>query len=191
MAGRLMYMALPCSVCWCLLFGLRSLLIRYLDKNANTFILAFFELLKAGLWEREIELSPFDKNESDELLRLASEQSVVGLMAAGIENVRNVCVPKDVILELAGNTLQIEQRNKAMNDYVAKLIDVLRKEDIYAILVKGQGIAQCYERPMWRSCGDIDLLLSDDNYQKARNYLTPLAIKINDENHYKKHLAMK
>lgn len=57
----------------------------------------------------------------------------------------------------------IEQRNKGMNIFISELIDKLQKEDIYAILVKGQGIAQCYEKPLWRSSGDIDLLLSDSN----------------------------
>lgn len=30
-----------------------------------------------------------------------------------------------------------------MNKFVGQLIEKLRKEDIYALLVKGQGIAQC------------------------------------------------
>ena len=38
-----------------------------------------------------------------------------------------------------------------MNAYVAELIKKLSENDIHAILVKGQGIAQCYEKPLWRS----------------------------------------
>jgi hypothetical protein len=64
----------------------------------------------------------------------------------------------------------IEQRNKAMNAFVAEAIGVLREQDIYALLVKGQGIAQCYEKPLWRPSGDIDLFLSKDNYGKAVSF---------------------
>ena len=123
-------------------------------------------------------------------MRLAEEQSVVGLVTAGLERVADVKVPKEVVLQFVGSTLQIEQRNKAMNDYVGELIDLLRKEDIYAILVKGQGIAQCYERPLWRASGDVDLFLSDTNYDKAKGVLTPLAVRVESEYKSLRHLGM-
>ena len=77
-----------------------------------------------------------------------------------------------------------------MNAFVASLIERLRAEDVYTILVKGQGIAQCYKRPLWRACGDVDLFLSEDNYNKALQILSPLATSIEEENEYNKHLAM-
>ena len=55
-----------------------------------------------------------------------------------------------------------------MNVFLAKLIEKLRNEGVYAILMKGQGVAQCYECPPWRTCGDIDLLLSERNFDKAK-----------------------
>ena len=42
-------------------------------------------------------------------------------------------------------------------------------------MVKGQGIAQCYERPLWRACGDVDLLLDKDNYEKAERHCDSIA----------------
>lgn len=70
------------------------------------------------------------------------------------------------------------------------MIEKLRKEDIYAILVKGQGIAQCYEKPLWRSSGDVDLLLSKDNYEKAKAFILPKGVLTEPEEAGKKHLAM-
>ena len=84
----------------------------------------------------------------------------------------------------------IEQQNKAMNIFVAKLIDHLRSQDIYALLVKGQGIAQSYERPLWRVSGDVDLLFSDVNYEKAKKVLMPLAIDVEQEYKSFKHIGM-
>ena len=150
----------------------------------------FFELVRAGLWEREARLSQYDNIDYSAILRLAEEQSVVGLITAGLGHVVAVKVPQEDLLQSIGSTLQIEQRNKAMNEYVAKLIDKLRKEDIYAILVKGQGIAQCYERPLWRASGDVDLLLSDTNYNRAKKVLTPIAVSVESEYKSLKHLGM-
>ncbi len=77
-----------------------------------------------------------------------------------------------------------------MNQFIAKLIEKLRDSDIYALLLKGQGIAQCYERPLWRTSGDVDLFLSDVNYTKAEKLLSPLASSIDDEISYAKHKAL-
>lgn len=159
-------------------------------SQRNTDILAFFELVKAGLWEKEARLSGLNNIDFTAIYGMAEEQSVVGLIVAGLEHVQDVKVPKEVALSFAGYALQIEQRNLAMNDFIANLIIILRKQGIYALLVKGQGIAQCYERSLWRASGDVDLLLSKDNYEKAKEYLLPQAKYVEKEYSYLKHIGM-
>lgn len=151
---------------------------------------AFFALVRAGLWETEVRLLLLDVVDFDEVYRLAEEQSVTGLVAAGLEHVTDVKVPQGVALMFAGRAMQLEQQNLAMNEYVAKLIDQLRADDVYALLVKGQGIAQCYERPLWRASGDVDLLLSEDNYRRAKDLLLPQAVNAEQEYSTFKHLGM-
>lgn len=153
----------------------------------------FFELVHAGLFPGNdarilAHGVPVDWNA---VYRLAEEQSVVGLVAAGMDTLPpSERPPQQMVLQLVGQTLQLEQRNKAMNAFIAGLIERLRREDIYALLVKGQGIAQCYERPLWRACGDVDLLLSEDNYEKAKKVLLPLATDIEQEYTHFKHQGM-
>ena len=151
---------------------------------------AFFALLKAGLWEQEVSLSQFERIDFTEVFRLAEEQSIMGLVAAGLEHIDDVKVPKDEVLQFVGSALQLEQRNKAMDSFIGELIDKIRQTGIYTLLVKGQGIAQCYERPTWRASGDIDLLLSAENYTKAIGYLKPQASSVDEENPNHCHLAM-
>ena len=124
--------------------------------------------MSAGLWEKDVRLSHYVDIEYNVIYRLADEQTVVGLVAAGLEHVVDVKVPQEIALSFAGYALQIEQRNNAMNGFVSNLINKLREKDIYALLVKGQGVAQCYERPLWRASGDVDLYLSRSNYEKAK-----------------------
>lgn len=134
----------------------------------------FFELIRAGLFpDKEARILEHGSSvDWRGLYCLAEEQAVMGLVAAGVEDLPASERPsKDVVLQFVGSTFQLEQRNKAMNAFVAKLIEQFRKEDVYTLLVKGQGIAQCYERPLWRACGDIDLLLSPDNFEKASSVL--------------------
>ena len=156
------------------------------DKNTN----AFFELLNAGLWEKNAQLSEFEGVDFKVVSQIAEYQSVEGLIAAGLEHLQEKKVRQDVALSFAGVALQLEQRNQSMNEFLRQLIERLRKKGIYALLVKGQEVAQCYERPLWRACGDVDLFLSDDNYKKARAYLIPLASSVENEEQYKKHQAL-
>lgn len=151
---------------------------------------AFLALVKAGIWGKDVELRIYGTTDFDEIMRFAEEQSVVGLVTAGLERVVDVKVPQEWVLQFIGETLQIEQQNQAMNKFVARLIDRLRQEDVYAILVKGQGIAQCYEKPLWRSSGDVDLLLSEKNYQRANQMLSPIATSVDEEIVNRRHIAL-
>jgi len=157
-------------------------------KSTDTEV--FFELLRAGLWESEAQLLQYGEVDYNEVMRVAEEQSVMGLVTAGMEHVKDVRVPQDVSLQFIGQTLQIEQHNKEMNLFIANLIEWLRNKDIYALLLKGQGVAQCYERPLWRSCGDVDLFLSEGNYIKAKKLLIPLASEVETEYEGIKHLGL-
>ena len=111
-------------------------------------------------------------------------------MAAGIEHLNGVAAPSFDVLPFAQYALRLEKRNREMNAFISNLISRLRSESIYAVLVKGQGIAQCYERPLWRACGDIDLFLDSPNYLLAKSYLIPFASSVEDEDADLKHQEM-
>ena len=161
----------------------------------------FFTLVRVGLFPVHdegfmVNESLFQDVEWEKVYQLAQEQSVLGLVLAGLEQYKNLNanldlnIPKVLLLQWIGEVQVIEQRNKEMNAFIDELIEKLRKEDVYAILVKGQGIAQCYEKPLWRSSGDVDLFLSDEYYQKAKELLLPLGNITEPEEIAKKHFEM-
>lgn len=156
--------------------------------HSNSAIL--LELIRAGLWGTEARLSNYGDIDYSSAMKLAEEQSVVGLVTAGLECVKDVKIPQQWSLQFIDRTLQLEHRNKSMNAFVALLISKMRAASIYTLLVKGQVIAQCYEKPLWRACGDVDLFLSEDNYAKAKEILVPLATSVEKEYEREKHLGM-
>ncbi len=151
---------------------------------------AFLALVRAGLWEKDVRLSEYQSLDFNVVYQLAEQQSVVGLVAAGLEHVVDVVIPSDIALLFAETALQIEQRNRAMNFFIARLFNRIQKDGINALLIKGQGVAQYYNRPLWRAAGDVDLLLSVDNYRKAYNNLSPIAQKIETEQLYNLHQSI-
>lgn len=162
---------------------------------------AFFSLIRAGLFGCTDDADTLLQDGVDwmEVYQLAKEQCVVGILAEGVEIMQkewmkthdSPLMPKNLVLKLAGATLKLEEKNVAMNKFIAQLFDRLqRKVDINSLLLKGQGVALCYEKPLRRNCGDVDLLLNEEDYQKAKDVLRPIATKFGKEHKYKKHVAL-
>lgn len=158
--------------------------------SPNHVIKPFLVLLKAGLWGEEAILAPYGGIDFSEVYRIAEEQNVTGIVAAGLEYVSDVKIPQECAFRFAGRTLQIERQNKSLNGFIAELIRKLHEAGIDALLVKGQGIAQCYEKPLWRACGDVDFLLDDENYKKAKVFLGAISSSVEEEILYHRHSAM-
>ena len=140
------------------------------DKN----IQAFLALVIAGLWEKEVELPASGEFDFVEVKRLAKEQSLLGIVTAGLDHAKGQKPSEEMLLTFLGLASKIEQKNIAMNSFLSLLTKKLKGEGIVFAMVKGQGVAQCYERPMWRGCGDVDLLLDAENYEKAKAYISRL-----------------
>lgn len=159
----------------------------------------FFELMKAGLFPNFFELEtaccPISRDEDwGDVYRMAEEQFVVGLVAEGIGWFKghdsSFKIPQEWALRFIGQAMLIEQRNKAMNAFVAELVEGLRKRRVETLLMKGQGIAQCYEKPLWRTSGDVDLLLKGHDYTMAKFFLLPKSNRNNPERKYSKELGL-
>lgn len=151
---------------------------------------AFFPLLQAGLWEKDISLLPFGDVDFRAIYHLANQQTVVGLLAAGLDHVADIRLPDDTIVPFAGDAIDSERRNQAMNRFLRQLFTVFRNNGVHAILLRGQGVAQCYERPLWRGIGDIDLLLGPDDYRRAAKNLATRASSVSGEDHGRLHIAL-
>lgn len=152
-------------------------------------ISVFYELLRAGLWEKENQSITLEDVNYEDVYQMAEDQSVIGLLLGGLEYISSNRPPQDLLLQWIGEVQVLEQQNKAMNSFIGVLVEKMRAEGIHTLLVKGQGIAQCYERPLWRNSGDVDFFLDDENYEKAKVYLGQLATDIEPEGKYLKHAA--
>ena len=163
---------------------------RSFEMNQDKSLQVFFALLQAGLWERSVRLSAFEPIDFDAVYKLAEKQSVVGLVAAGLEFVEDKIIVKKDALPFLKKVFAQENRNAEMDKFLGELVKRMRDHGIYTLLVKGQGVAQCYARPQWRSAGDIDFFLNDRNYPRAKAFLIPLSSFLECEAKYYKHLGM-
>ena len=125
--------------------------------------------------EKEVQLVPYGDIDFAAVQKLAEEQGILGLVAAGIEHIVDTKPQKKDVLQFIGRTVQMEQRNQEMNHFIGTLVEKMRDAGIFALLVKGQGVAQCYERPLWRSSGDVDFLYIGLDWQRADAFFSPIS----------------
>ena len=130
----------------------------------------FLELLRAGLWGVTVGPENFKPDSTDwrAILRIAKEQTMLAVVADGIETLpKELWPPKEVMMKLAMMRLKIEQTHVLLNSTIAQIVRALDAQGVPSVLLKGQGIAQNYLRPESRACGDIDLYTGHGGYQKA------------------------
>lgn len=174
----------------------------------------FFALLRSGLWGTEPALpglppashspehskpdpaatgshahgSP-DIDTWKHVFRLATEQTVTGLITDGAAACPAEYVPGAVSLRLMSSLVAIEKRNAAVNALIAKIIPLFDKANVPTVLVKGQAVAQCYRKPEGRMPGDIDLIVRPEDYEAAKTVLTSIADSTDAESADKLHFG--
>lgn len=107
-------------------------------------------------------------NDWPALMAFAEKQALTG-----------ICLPeecpdnlsKGLLLQWIGQVQLIEQQNKLLNSRVEQLFGKLKKDGFDCCLLKGQGNAAMYSKPLRRCPGDIDVWVDADEehiYQYVR-----------------------
>ena len=152
---------------------------RRVEKKTD---IQFFTLLRSGLWNEVPERAPFaDGTDWEALYRLSQEQTVVPLVAEGINRLPREFLPAEPerMDPFLGDMMSTAKRNRVLDAFIPKLFRAL--EGVPVVLVKGQSLAQDYPDPERRQPGDIDLLLLPESYEAAKEILLPKATTVLDE----------
>ncbi|MDR1527487.1 MAG: nucleotidyltransferase family protein [Dysgonamonadaceae bacterium] len=143
---------------------------------------AFFALLRAGLWNREPDdgCFPLSPEVWEQVYRLAHQQTVQGIVYDGIMHLPDNYFPsRDLLLKWVVSVNAIEDRNKRMNRDAGELYSFFSKNQIEVFLVKGQGLASCYDNPLHRVCGDMDWVFPDkEHFNRANRLIKERGIKV-------------
>lgn len=146
---------------------------------------AFFILLRAGLWgeQSDYDCFPLDEREWNLLYRHARKQTVEGLLYDGILLLPdNYFPPRTLLIKWIAEIDALERRNKRMNRVINEQNQWFKENGIEAWLLKGQGLADCYEQPLHRSCGDIDWYFPHPrDYQKVFRLLKEKGIRVEEQ----------
>lgn len=150
----------------------------------------FFVLLRSGLWHIPVDVTLFSGvTDWEGIYAHAVRQTVLGLVADGVNTLSADVQPPAPLLNKMRNLLASSIRSHALlNRTLAEVVVLLLRHDIHPVLLKGQGVALNYAEPTRRQCGDIDLYIGKQDYQRVCTIVQqcygtdPHAIK--SEKHY-------
>lgn len=127
-------------------------------------------LLAVGLGHKEPDVSLFSGQvDWKYIYQQARRQTVMGIVFDGLLKLpKELQPPKDVFLQWYSVVLQIEKANCYLNDVLADVVQRYREGGFEPVLLKGQGLAQYYPKPLHRQPGDIDLYFDKNNEQADR-----------------------
>ena len=142
----------------------------------------FLSVLRSALWGHPVQV-PDGFNDWGAVMKLANMQAVNGLIWDVMVTNQKIkaSIPEQALAamrDIPKNNLSMHTK---LNNALILVVTTLREHGIEPVLLKGQGLARCYPVPELRQCGDIDLYVGLDDYEKAYDVLKPLASEIDEK----------
>ena len=142
----------------------------------------FFRTLRSALWGETLQI-PEGFSNWGKVMKLAKAQAVTGLVGDVI--LRTPEIMPSLPDKAAEYVQEIPMKNIIMhtvlNNTLILAVKTLRDHGIEPILLKGQGLARYYPVPELRQCGDIDLYVGEENYEKAYEALKGVVTEIDEK----------
>ena len=136
------------------------------DSIWNTFL----SILRAGLWEQDLQLEEgLDVAGWEQVLSLSRSQAVMGLILKGIAQLPAGQRPPEEIHPVLRTMEEAFARANARYARVqGELLQQLADAGLHPVIQKGSEAAKYYADPTARQVGDIDLFLPEGEFQRAR-----------------------
>lgn len=142
----------------------------------------FFRTLRSALWGETLQI-PEGFNNWGKVMKLAKAQAVTGLVGDVI--LRTPEIMASLPDKAAEYVQEIPMKNIVMhtvlNNTLILAVKTLRDHGIEPVLLKGQGLARYYPVPELRQCGDIDLYVGEENYEKAYEALKGIVTEMEEK----------
>ncbi|MGM9773598.1 MAG: nucleotidyltransferase family protein [Candidatus Egerieousia sp.] len=150
----------------------------------------FFKFVRCGLWNKASVIDSIPSEmEWKQLFVLFRQQAILGIFVSALENLKKEDVPEAIRMKAALSAVTLEKANAKLNKALAEVGKIFDENGILYTVVKGPSVAQCYDKPLWRAPGDIDLFMPHDSYEKAKQIIIPLADSVMKEGVNVKHYA--
>lgn len=107
-----------------------------------------------------------------DMMTWAKQQAIVGVIYCGIERAgKNLSIPFDTLIEWIGYVQLVEKRNLQLNKKCVEVVNELKGNGYYSIILKGQGNAMMYPACIKRTPGDVDVWVINALRKETKQYV--------------------
>ena len=142
------------------------------------FIERFFQLLRFSIGASEQIPLPMSGDMWSGIYEIARQQSLLGILFDGIQNIPDVGMDKKLLLRWYSASEQIRNANEKTNRAAVEVCESLRGQGFRSCVLKGQGNNLLYPHPYSRMSGDIDLWVVSEEREEGRRRMDELAEKV-------------
>lgn len=125
----------------------------------------FLQLLRLGIGLGDnAEIQRLSVKDWQELVGMANEQGLLGVMLDGMEKLpRDLRPEKKAIIQSIGQVIHSEQKYSVQENAAKEMALLLHQHGIRTYVLKGAVVAECYPKPEHRRSVDMDcFLLSEE-----------------------------
>lgn len=137
--------------------------------------------IQKSLWNTDVSFP--DDTDWDAVLREASAQAVLGIV---IDVAPEAVQQKWKPFASAGTAHFVR-----ILHYQEQLYTLLKEHDVPMVILKGTAAAIYYPKPAQRSMGDIDFLVPQESFDRAKTLLADHGYTIEDDPRYLRHIAVR
>jgi len=137
----------------------------------------YLELLRAALWEREVDISVFiGEWKWKVLLNAFRKHDLLGVVANVIILLPEKVKPSMQEMALVYNYLgSLIQSHRQLNRRLDDIMPRLKAVGCQPALLKGQGLSVLYPKTCVRACGDLDIYVGEDKLKDAIKVVNSMA----------------
>ena len=122
-------------------------------------------ILQCSVNNKELEferLRGVSHSDWHEVYSLSKAQGVSGLLFDKIKSLpKEVAPPKELVMQWMSHAMSIERQTKALFEKSAEFAELMAKEGMQTMVLKGLALSGYYPNPWYREYGDLDCYLCE------------------------------
>lgn len=135
----------------------------------------FLQLLQVALGTRSALDRSLTAEEWNEVYELAKVQAVVGLVMTAFSHLpKDQWPPRMLLFKWAPQAKHVEDEHTLHVEVLGEVHEALKQEGIDHVFMKGLTCSARYPKPESRNCGDIDFLVSPDDFARTLDVMDHL-----------------
>lgn len=129
----------------------------------------FFDLLRNSLWQQTVDYGGWGSGWAwGPVLRAVDGHQLATLVLEAVLSLPESLQPdKEAVEHLAKQVGANMLRHNSLNQDLVEIMGLLQSGGFHPVLLKGQGNAAFYSKPLLRKCGDLDLYVGTQRFEEA------------------------